>query len=221
MYRVSLGFGLHYGWAIEGAIGSEYKIDASYLSPNVNIASRLEAATWQEYGVHMLLSDSIVAQMGFAVAEKLRLIDRAIFPGSKWPMGLYTLDLNPNAVAPDPHPNPDEKVVWNTRLRFRARQELATRKSDLASTSMDEFLAGMEEAKMMQARYTEEFMQFYAMGFHNYVAGEWQVASKLFKETRGMIQGDEDGPSVALLNFMNSHENVAPPQWPGFRELRE
>merc|ERR1719230_520712 len=44
-YRVDLGVGLHYGWAIEGAIGSEFKIDASYLSPNVHIASRLEALT--------------------------------------------------------------------------------------------------------------------------------------------------------------------------------
>lgn len=32
-----MGFGLHFGWAIEGSIGSEYKIDASYLSPNVYI----------------------------------------------------------------------------------------------------------------------------------------------------------------------------------------
>jgi class 3 adenylate cyclase len=31
-YKVKLGFGLHVGWAIEGAIGSEFKIDASYLS---------------------------------------------------------------------------------------------------------------------------------------------------------------------------------------------
>jgi hypothetical protein len=44
-YAVRMGFGLHVGWAIEGAIGSEFKIDASYLSPNVNMASRLEAAT--------------------------------------------------------------------------------------------------------------------------------------------------------------------------------
>lgn len=40
-----MGFGLNLGWAIEGAIGSAYKIDASYLSPNVNMASRLAAAT--------------------------------------------------------------------------------------------------------------------------------------------------------------------------------
>lgn len=44
-YVVNMGFGLHTGWAIEGAIGSQYKIDASYLSPNVNISSRLDGAT--------------------------------------------------------------------------------------------------------------------------------------------------------------------------------
>lgn len=44
-FRVEMGFGLHQGWAIEGAIGSYFKIDASYLSPNVNMAARLEAAT--------------------------------------------------------------------------------------------------------------------------------------------------------------------------------
>jgi class 3 adenylate cyclase len=40
-----MGFGLHMGWAVEGLIGSHYKIDISYLSPNVNLTARLEAAT--------------------------------------------------------------------------------------------------------------------------------------------------------------------------------
>lgn len=57
-YKVKLGFGLHIGWAIEGAIGSEYKIDASYLSPNVNMAGRLEAAT-KGFGVGLLISSTI------------------------------------------------------------------------------------------------------------------------------------------------------------------
>ena len=34
------GFG-----AIEGALGSFYKIDASYLSPNVNMSNKLEELT--------------------------------------------------------------------------------------------------------------------------------------------------------------------------------
>ena len=54
-YKVKMGLGLHVGWAIEGAIGSVYKIDASYLSPNVNMASRLEAAT-KQYGIPFLMS---------------------------------------------------------------------------------------------------------------------------------------------------------------------
>ena len=57
-YSVKMGYGLHVGWAIEGAIGSEFKIDASYLSPNVNMASRLEAAT-KQYGVPLLLSGAM------------------------------------------------------------------------------------------------------------------------------------------------------------------
>ena len=50
------------GWAIEGAIGSTYKIDASYLSPHVNMASRLEAAT-KQYGASILLSDDFVRML--------------------------------------------------------------------------------------------------------------------------------------------------------------
>ena len=45
------------GWAIEGAIGSTHKIDASYLSPNVNMEARLEAAT-KQYSVPLLFSGS-------------------------------------------------------------------------------------------------------------------------------------------------------------------
>ena len=44
-FYVNMGFGMHVGWAIEGSIGSTFKIDASYLSPHVNISARLEAAT--------------------------------------------------------------------------------------------------------------------------------------------------------------------------------
>lgn len=57
-YQVRLGLGLHMGQAIEGAIGSYYKIDASYLSPNVKFAERLESAT-KAYGVQILMSGSI------------------------------------------------------------------------------------------------------------------------------------------------------------------
>lgn len=71
--QVRLGFGLHVGWAIEGAIGSSFKIDASYLSPNVNMASRLEAAT-KQFGVTMLLSDDFVSLLSSSVRSRVRQV---------------------------------------------------------------------------------------------------------------------------------------------------
>jgi hypothetical protein len=41
-YRTGVTFGLHVGWAIEGAIGSDFKIDALHLSSDASIAHRIE-----------------------------------------------------------------------------------------------------------------------------------------------------------------------------------
>ena len=54
-YEVKMGFGLHQGWAIEGALGSFFKIDVSYLSTNVNMSSKLEEET-KTYDTPVLIS---------------------------------------------------------------------------------------------------------------------------------------------------------------------
>lgn len=53
-----MGFGLHAGKAIEGALGSELKIDISYLSENVTMSSKLEELT-KEYNKSLLFTNSI------------------------------------------------------------------------------------------------------------------------------------------------------------------
>ena len=57
-YTVKLGCGLHIGWAIEGSIGSNFKIDASFLSPNVNVVGKLEEFT-KEYKLPLLISGTL------------------------------------------------------------------------------------------------------------------------------------------------------------------
>merc|ERR1712228_796791 len=86
--RVNLSFGLHAGWAIEGAVGSEFKIDASYLSPNVSIATSVELAT-QTYGVSLMVAQSVVELCPPNVVSKCRLIDRVVITGSSQPMEIY------------------------------------------------------------------------------------------------------------------------------------
>merc|ERR1719253_2005393 len=93
-FRVGVGCGLHCGWAIEGAIGSEFKIDASYLSPNVSVASRLGAAT-KQFGVWVLISHFMTSIASPEMAKLCRLIDHVTLQGSKQPIKLYTIDLDP------------------------------------------------------------------------------------------------------------------------------
>lgn len=97
-YRVTMGFGMHVGWAIEGAIGSEFKIDASYLSPNVNTASRLAAAT-KQYRTNILCSEALMKGMCSEGMEKYsRVIDNVTVKGSEVPVRLHTIDVDYKAL---------------------------------------------------------------------------------------------------------------------------
>ena len=57
-YDVRLGMGLHMGYSIEGALGSYYKIDPTYLSPHVKMSERLESST-KIFGVPILISEPL------------------------------------------------------------------------------------------------------------------------------------------------------------------
>ena len=72
--RPYLTFGLHLGWTIQGAIGSENKIDACYLSPHLQIATRLEQLT-ENYGMQILLSEPLYNLMSLKSRNTLRKID--------------------------------------------------------------------------------------------------------------------------------------------------
>lgn len=107
-----MGFGLHVGWAIEGAIGSEFKIDASYLSPNVNIASRLEAAT-KQFGVNILISGDLQKICTDRCKKYMRHIDTVIVKGASKPIELHTCDVM----------SKDLKVESRDKLRNKTKQE--------------------------------------------------------------------------------------------------
>ena len=97
-YRVSMGFGLHVGWAIEGAIGSMLKIDASYLSPNVNLAARLESGC-DQFGVDVLFSEEVFRMLSERVQGLCRRLDCVKVKGSDNPISVYTYDIPPTQAT--------------------------------------------------------------------------------------------------------------------------
>ena len=73
-FKVRMGFGLHAGWAIEGAVGSLQKVDATYLSPHVNMAARLETSS-RQYGVPLLASQDFYNLMSKEGQNMCRRLD--------------------------------------------------------------------------------------------------------------------------------------------------
>jgi hypothetical protein len=238
--RVRLGFGLHLGWSIEGAIGSEFKIDASYLSPDVNMATSLEAAT-KHYGVTVLMSEALVRTCTPELSRNLRPVDRVRFQGAKLPTRLFTVDLDGEALAPWA-----EDVSMATRRASFSSHVSPTRIGGLCSAytaqagaeqhrldetklgklsdayQVHEVLARDVHLQRMRAAYPIEFFQAFETGYLNYEAGEWDVASQLFQRTKDMLRCGHgahsivDGPSSVLLAYMRGFNCAAPADWPGF-----
>jgi class 3 adenylate cyclase len=74
---VQMGFGLHAGKAVQGAIGSERKIDATYVSEAVERAEFLESST-KQYGLKMLMSDSFHRLLHPNTRRRCRKVDQIL-----------------------------------------------------------------------------------------------------------------------------------------------
>ena len=94
-YKCRIGCGLHFGWAIEGAIGSSKKIDASYISPHVNMSETLESST-KEYGVPLLMSEPFYNLLSPEAAADCRKVDFLDMDKSGKASGLYTYEVDLN-----------------------------------------------------------------------------------------------------------------------------
>jgi len=232
-YRVQVVFGLHCGWAIEGAIGSEFKIDASYLSPNVNMSSRLAHAAGT-FGVLLLISHFMINICSQEMAAFCRHIDNAVVAGLGTVIKLFTLDLDWEKLPVKDALGADTMVVKN---RWRLRQIREARKNEKWAEDCKIWDAFSSDPLLVTARqdFSEEFFDRFKMALRNYEAGEWLVARDMLltchptpriRYVDSNTHEDEskwpsDGPTRTLLHFMRSTEYKPPAGWKGHRELVE
>eukprot|EP01017_Pseudomicrothorax_dubius_P002834 TRINITY_DN10243_c0_g1_i2.p1 TRINITY_DN10243_c0_g1~~TRINITY_DN10243_c0_g1_i2.p1 ORF type:complete len:923 (-),score=216.37 TRINITY_DN10243_c0_g1_i2:139-2907(-) len=216
-YRVKMGFGLHIGWAIEGAIGSEFKIDASYLSPNVNMASRLEAAT-KQFGVPILISSALYNFFSSTTKEKCRQIDYVTVKGSLQPIGLFTVDMDISKL--------ELKKVKNISKKEKKRKQIHKKK-----TLLEKIKNGQTEAnvlfsidkdlrKMLDCvGQSEEFRKCFQEAFDHYLTGNWSSCKTMLDQCLNIH--NEDHPTKAIHDVLREHDFICPADWPGYRVLTE
>jgi len=212
-YRVRMGFGLHTGWAIEGAIGSEFKIDASYLSPNVNMASRLQQFT-KVYGNAVIISEMLLKLMTEPIADLCRLVDRVLLADSEvGAFRLYTMDLDDSALEVE---QPPTNVSKREKLRQKYDREKKKKQRWMDEFSMANFVQEDEDIRKMRKKYPKEFFVKFNEAYHQYESGNWGAAVDMLEAMR-FYNMTEDGPSSALVKFMKSFDNEAPQDWAGYR----
>ncbi|OQR96205.1 hypothetical protein ACHHYP_16555 [Achlya hypogyna] len=190
-FQVKMGYGLHVGWAIDGAhrwwkgtdacvgaIGSKYKIDASYLSSDVNMASTLESTT-KLYHIPLIMSHSFYNLLSPMLQQFCRCIDCVLFDGSSKPTALYTCDyVNPNV------------------RHFR----------------------GIADVPLLQMGLLNGFTSTFEKGVNEYLVGNWAVARDTLSFLLATLK-PHDGPAEALMEFMGRSDFAAPADWPGYRKL--
>jgi class 3 adenylate cyclase len=231
--NVRIGSGLHVGWAIEGAIGSPLKIDASYLSPHVNMAEYLESST-KAYGVALLMSEPFYKLLSPDAAKWVRQVDRVQRSAEEGPFGMFTYDANLNIAWSVP-----ETLTTVSKANRDSARSLAKRKGEKSRSSTkerdEEVESGSVAPKIKLHRYDpicweidediehlrhhikDSFRAIWKEGIACYIKGDWQKARDIFHETLKMSD-NSDGPSKFLVGVIDSYGGTAPQDWQGFRD---
>jgi len=234
-YTVNIIIGMDAGWAVEGAVGSEYKIDATYLSPHVNMASRMMSAT-KQYGVTILVSQAVEELLSTNARSKLRHLDTVYVKGSSVAQRIFTFDAR--------HMGVDFFLFERSAEQADVDAESYTR--EIWETDQD-LLA-------MRQHVTEDFERIFKQGKDLYLAGDWKAAIATLEEaddnmiTTVLEEGyidynpDEidgrifdrrntseevirirqelgDGACKCLLGYMERRGGIPPDNWNGVRPL--
>lgn len=235
-FTINVIFGMDAGWAVEGAVGSEYKIDATYLSPHVNMASRMMSAC-KQYGVTLLMSQAVEELLSRPARAVMRHLDTVYVKGSNVAQRIYTHDA---------------RFVGVDFFLFE-------RSPEQADVEADAYTPGIwttdQDLKSMRQHVSEEFRDLFAKGVEQYIEGDWTSAIKTLQDADYMMlkavveegfvnydygEVDEldllnmgksgyeierirneygDGACKCLVQYMQRREGIAPADWHGVRKL--
>ena len=220
-YSISMGFGLHYGWGIEGAIGSHHKIDCSYLSPNVNIAARLETAT-NIYGVDILFSGEFYNLLSDFMKRKCRKIDVVTLKGSEKPIDLYTVDLNKN-IKPGKLMSKKDRMSLREKMDYYGQKKRKLWRKYEKNVQKEKTIGEIyfKESKGFKQILTHKkgdlFYRNFEEGLQHYIDGDWEEASTFLY--RALYLDNADGPTKTILEYIKKLNYKAPEDWYGYRVL--
>lgn len=171
-YKCRIGCGLHFGWAVEGAIGSDKKIDASYISPHVNWAEFLESST-KIYDVPILLSEPFFNLLSSEVTKYCRRVDVIKKSATDEVITLYTYDANLDIQVEK------EKIIHNPLPDERSQRRTQLRNRRITSSTLNSRISGSSERVSI---FASIFYVRLSVTRINYLTADFAFPSRLTTE---------------------------------------
>ena len=246
-YKVRIGSGLHVGWAVEGAIGSNRKIDASYLSPHVNMTEFLESST-KAYGVPLLISEPFYNLLSPQAKKYVRQVDRLRRTEAEEPFGMYTydMDLSIDFAEDGGHSTTNTTAVSTVQKVARrasvggipAMKQVAEdvkKKTDIekGNAESDQPMKKGAPTIIVQPYTTKVWetdpeVKLLRRQINETFRASWNDGINAFingdwAKARDLFEetmqrsDGKDGPSNFLIAIIDEHSGTAPHDWPGFR----
>lgn len=190
-FRIKMGFGMHVGWAVEGAIGSRFKIDATYISPHVEMADRLEAGS-KMFMTPINISHWLASLLSPGARKFLRKMDRISVRGVDTPVTVYTFDV----------------TVF--------KRGFGTPKID-PITGLQQPVDFENDPEYMEIRegLQPAFLESAGQAVEAYLAGDWAKARHYLTHAQQLRPAD--GPCKYLMEVLQEHNFETPQDWKGYR----
>jgi hypothetical protein len=198
-YHVDIIYGMDAGWAVEGAVGSEYKIDATYLSPHVNMASRMMSAA-KQYGVTILLSKAVEKLLSKNCRKKLRHLDTVYVKGSNIKQDIFTYDARVQGV--------------DFFLLERTPEQADVDSEAYSPNIWDQD----QDLRAMRQHVSDSFMETYSLAMKQYLGGSWEEAYRNFERADiimiervledGFLEIDADELEGRIFDMKDQSEDI-------------
>jgi class 3 adenylate cyclase len=226
-YKTELTFGIHVGSSIEGSIGTERKVDALYLSPDVQIASRIEDLNGK-YKTQILLSGEFYDLLSAKGQASVRQIDNVLIKESQgvhkqlWSYDMKDIDpLVEEEEDEDEIQNlNEEKVPRQIGVFIKHEDFNEFNNPDLAQDETYKDLNEIERVFLQDhdfvciARHrNDEFAQLYEKGLQSYLVGDWVGAQMAFNLCQDLEKND--GALQYMLKLMEKTKALPPEDWQG------
>ena len=148
--------------------------------------------------------------MSSEAQEHCRKLDVVTVKGSSVPMPIYTYDVLQNQEFPQLRTPKFSSLTLEQVLDKQAEEY------DVVSWNQDEDLLQLRRLA------TPEFKRTYRQGLDHYLNGNWDAAKEILQKADEMMAGSDtngDGPSRALLKYMQARNWKCPDDWNGYRPL--